>query len=97
LSRMSLLVPVFTADQNGVASGFTSPNASPRAARSDRMSETRNVASRPIARRAIAPRAAAPCIAARRAAARGVPRPPAGASSRRSVIGLQRPPLASAR
>ena len=41
---MSLLVPVFTAVQNGVASAFSSPNVALRLSRSARMSATTNVA-----------------------------------------------------
>ena len=44
LSRMSLLVPVLTAVQKRVASGFSRPNVSARLSRSDRMSDTRKAA-----------------------------------------------------
>src|SRR5690606_24198878 len=40
LSRMSLLVPVFTADQIGVESGLSKPNVRARACLSDSMSPT---------------------------------------------------------
>ena len=44
LSRMSLLVPVFTALQKRVASGLSSPKVTLRLSRSARMSETTNAA-----------------------------------------------------
>jgi hypothetical protein len=42
---MSLLVPVFTAVQKRVDKGFSRPKVALRASRSDRISETRKVAS----------------------------------------------------
>src|SRR5262249_47587766 len=51
LSGMSLLVPVLTAVQNGVASTFSRLNVVLRLSRSESMSPTTNAASADIARR----------------------------------------------
>src|SRR4030067_39734 len=49
LSRISLLVPVLTAAQYGVESGFSRPKVTARAPRSERMSDTMKAASLEIA------------------------------------------------
>src|SRR5207249_10649276 len=48
---MSLLVPVFTAVQNGVASAFSSPKVGLRLSRSASMCDTRNAAASEYTRR----------------------------------------------
>src|SRR4030067_529450 len=45
LSRISLLVPVLTADQYGVESGFSRPHVTARAPRSETMSDRMTAAS----------------------------------------------------
>src|SRR5947199_682843 len=51
LSRMSLLVPVFTEVQKGVARAFSSPKVALRLSRSASMCDTRNAAASEYTRR----------------------------------------------